>query len=85
MKCELQMWPCTFLQMMQKNSNLSKLYSVHNGLIYSASRIVNFTLIFCKSKVVANSIFCYIEQYVRLLLKFFLTPTLCASNRCYIF
>ena len=50
-KCEVEM--C--LNFLQKISNHSKLYSVHN---------------------VVNSIFCYIEEYVRLLLKFFQLPLL---------
>ena len=33
--------PLALLQLMQKKSNDSKLYSVHNGSIYGASRIEN--------------------------------------------
>ena len=53
-----------------KESNHYNCYSVCNGWIYGVSRIGN-TWIFCKSKVVVNFVFCCIEQYVRLLFKFF--------------
>ena len=44
------------------------------------------TWILCKSKVVAIFVFCCIEEYVRVLFNYFLTPTLlCPSHRFCIF
>ena len=41
-KCEtFYKCACTFLQLMQKKSNHSKLYSIHNGLMYNASKTIN--------------------------------------------
>ena len=51
-----------------KKSNHSKLIVFTMVNIYNASRIVN-------TKVVAYSMFCCIEEYVRLL-KYFSTPSL---------